>query len=112
MKLKDIKAITRPLSVNFGDIGTLEIEYRPAAVSDPETIKMTDRMPLLTSTEARLELLAEYFLRIVTWWDLYDDDKPVPLSVEAVKELPTSVITTVLSRISEDNTGTGSPVSS
>jgi hypothetical protein len=43
---------------------------------------------------------------VVAWWDLYDDNKPLPLTPEAIERLPVYFLTTVLGAIVADMNGT------
>lgn len=104
LQLDDIKSATRLLSIPFGE-GALELEYWPASIGDPNVLKLADESVTEPVIDRKRELLAEYFINIVAWWDLYDGDKPVSLSVEAVKYLPISFLSFVLESIQNDVSG-------
>jgi hypothetical protein len=106
VKLDEVIRMTKCLSVPFEGAGTLEIEYRPVATGDSE-LQALSRKAVDSGDENQCRRwIAEYLARVVAWWDLYDDNKPLPLTPEAIERLPVYFLTTVLGAIVADMNGT------
>lgn len=67
---------------------TLTITYDPRAVTRKELRLLTD---------------IEYLVKVVRKWDLTHEGKPVPVTAEAIEDLPGEFIRTVVGWVRADN---------
>lgn len=110
------------------DVGKYRAVTKPVVVDlDGEIINATYRPNIYTiSFERQLEAVtddtdqaARLFIELVASWDLYDGDAVVPLTVEAVEEIPLEILTAILSSVrgeltpsEEEKRGSSEPLDS
>ncbi len=99
LNLSTLTQSMRTLAVKLED-GTLNLTYRPGAITARMVTQERQRKLESSSVEASTESLAS----VLTSWDLTDDDKPLPVTVEALMLLPSSVIFACWRAIQEDIT--------
>lgn len=104
IQLKDIMGATRVVEVSFGDIGELRIEYSPAVATNPMSRAMLDFSNVSEDAE-KAKRLAQFVVSVVAWWDLYDGDTPMAITVENVSGLPLSFLSAMLTAIGNDMNG-------
>lgn len=96
MRLSEIFSTSKTVEVTIGD-GKLAVTYRPDAV----TPELVDRMNNTGSAPG--EAIATSVVELVESWDLTDNDgQPYPLTVEAVRKLPVSFLSSVTNAITDD----------
>ncbi len=100
MKISQATAEEKPLAVKFGE-ATLNVVYRPLTYTVTELEKME-------AGDARAAQVVDSMLRLLVSWDLTDEDEnPVPLTEEALREVPTHIFTGIMQAVGKDQTPSG-----
>lgn len=98
MKLSQLRANVRRIVVDYyGD--TVDIAYRPAEMT-PET---EDALREAREANRVTDALVGLITRAVIEWDVIgDDDKPLPITPENVRPLPSAFLLHLMAAIQED----------
>lgn len=98
MRLSAFKDEVRKVAVRVGE-GSVELSYRPAA----HTARYERRLVELQSSDHPAASLCEALADVLVGWDLEDDQGgALPVSLDALEELPTKVVVQFLAAIRED----------
>jgi hypothetical protein len=100
MDLRKHKSKTRPFTATFGegdDTETVTGNYRPFAF----TPRLLQEAEAAQKAGEVSETLAKTFAPLVASWDLTDDGKPVPISADALMDVPVDILAGVTSAIGE-----------
>ena len=93
MQLEAIRAATKFVTFTYEGVGDLQLEFRPAML----TLYAGE---LVAAAQADYERQVDAMVRVLTkavsWWDLYDGENPVPLTEEAVRQVPMSLLTPLM----------------
>ena len=90
-KLEALTRDTAKVSIPFGP-EKLTVEYRPGALTSALIAQLTNVDPEAEMAAAVLEPMS----RLLVSWDLlYDDERPIPTTVDGLKRVPLTVLTTV-----------------
>lgn len=93
MKLSEITDKRVDCAIAFGQ-ETLNVVYNPAFLTPAREQQMAD--------ETESQQVAELIVGTVLEWDLTDDDgTPIPLTIEAVKDLPVILLGRIFSAIGD-----------
>lgn len=108
MKLSAAVSPARPVTVHF-DGDDLHVEYRPTSYTPAEVVALQEATPTTgkrMSAAAQREALdrtIETMLRLIVSWDLEDEDgRTIPLTREALRDVPLNVFHEVQRAIAED----------
>lgn len=100
MKISQATAVEKALPVPFGD-ATLNVSYRPLTYTVTELEKME-------TGDAKAAQIIDSMLRLLVSWDLTDEfDQPVPLTADALREIPTHIFTGIMQAVGKDQTPSG-----
>lgn len=98
MKLSDLAKETKKLAVVYKTPAsefTINIEYRTQAVT-PGFLAEIQEVDLM-------DRIAFQFERVVKAWDVTDDDdKPIPITKDGLKDIPVYLLGSLLDAIAED----------
>jgi len=96
--LGQIVDATRRVVVTFGDV-ELKIAYRPGAVT-PRLQRAIRQAQIEGDVDT---VMLEMLIRLVASWDLTDDDGAlVPLTTDALADLPVRLLSGILVALGED----------
>lgn len=132
MRISDAISPSTPLAIAFAGDAVLNIEYRNSSITLAEMEKMlVDAEEAIDSANAQEEAKASgdraaltrlkgrveqakknlvgQILEVVTTWDLTQDDNEtvIPLTDEALKNVPTNVFTAIIRAIRRDQQADG-----
>ncbi len=95
MRISEATIEQKPLAVTFGS-ATLNLVYRPLSYTVKEMEDATkDRDP---------KNIVRTMQRLLVEWDLTDDDNnPIPLSDEALVEIPSHIFTGIMQAVAKDS---------
>ena len=110
MRLADIRAETKHLSVPFAD-GTIEVDYRPNTYTGEKADQLQAEMTrALNEGGAQSKAFMQTIFEVIADWDLLEDDgkTPVPLDEDVCyTKVPISVFGKILQSIQEDQAPPG-----
>lgn len=109
IQLEKLKSATRLLTIEFENIGSIEVEYSQVALCDEETQRMSTEMATVTDRKQLMDCFARMFVRVVVWRDLYDGETPYALAVDNIKALPIYVLQAIFKSITDNEAG-GNPI--
>lgn len=99
MKLSTVKSERKKLTANFDDLGDLHITYVPGML----TPEVEDELQEALEQPGSGKFVCEFASRLIEEWDLLDDDDvPIPLTAEGLKQVPIPFMGDVLAKIRED----------
>ena len=97
LKVNDRKAQTRPFAIDI-DGETLAGEYRPAVV----TFGWSRSLQAIGSAAEPDKEIVQKILSAVDSWDLeYEPGQPVPLTEEALMDVPTDILLAVIGEVAK-----------
>lgn len=98
IRFADYQAVdTQTITFDFGDAGSLEIDFAPNKVSKD----LTERAEAAYKAGDQYGMIG-CFLDVVTGWDMEDNDgKPWPVARENVAQLGLNTINAVMEAINE-----------
>lgn len=99
-KVSGYRERTRQIRIEFdGDDEDLNVEYRPRAI----TPRMEDQFQTYIDENHGERVVFDSLAAMVVTWDLTDDaGVPIPLTPDALNDVPSSVLTYVLNKLRED----------
>lgn len=99
IKLSDLAAKQRHLTVDLGDGMSVTVSYKPHALTLADEQELMEAQGTATATH----LIAERLCRVLTIWDVMDDDDtPLPITPEVMGTLPGKFLADILTAIRED----------
>lgn len=99
IKVSDLAAKTRPLTVDLGDGDKLQIVYRPHSVSLADNQALQEAQGTLGAQPA----VAARLCKLLAEWDLVDGDgEPWPITQGGLLALPDVLLADILAAIQED----------
>jgi hypothetical protein len=108
MRISGALAKARPLTVEFeGD--TLNITYRPSSYSVAELEKLVDDDA--AGKKPQPVRIIEMMQQMIVTWDLLEENgEPIDVqNTERMKELPTSIFTTIMQTVKVDQSAGEAP---
>lgn len=129
MRLSEVFTVKKTVAVDVGDGKFFNITYQPQMIT-PETLMKFAALKDIDPKSAAVGLeslglvidiqdaLREWVLQCVSWWDLtYDDDTPILITPNHIKNVPLSILMLTVSAMKEDasvnpQTGSNSPATS
>lgn len=92
---------TATMTVEFGDVGNLNIVYRPRGFAYSEAQSLWSDLKGLSEQQQQARM-SEALLRLVVSWDLMDDDgNQLPVTNEVVESLPLQFAIKVFTALAE-----------
>lgn len=118
IKLSDLSNKTKKLPIHFNE-DTITVEYNPFKINPGFWRWLTSESDVIKDHQAAVEKAKEsgesvpelestldydVITRVVTKWDLVEDDgvTPVPITVATLQDFPVLIITGIVSAIFED----------
>jgi len=99
IKISDLAAKVRHLTVDLGEGDQLTISYKPNALTLADEQALVDAQADGTATAK----VADQLCKLLVLWDVVDeDDTPLPITPETMDTLPGAVLASVLTAIRED----------
>ncbi len=94
MRISQAVAEEKPLAVDFKG-ATLNVVYRPLTY----TVREMDALGESKDTERIIKTM----LRLLVSWDLTDEnDTPVPIETEPLRDVPTHIFTGIIKAVGKD----------
>lgn len=100
MQLADLHADQRTIAVPTA-AGELKVTYRPSVVTPRFELNMSRKLKDATQAETA-EAICEALAKVLTDWDLYNGDDVVPITTDAMLDLPGRAMMAILRAIQED----------
>lgn len=104
LRVSHLVANQADIHLDFGDDGDLTITYRPALVNE-RTLAMLS-IGDISDAEQLADMMHRFngeLCRLIVRWDLTDDsDVVIPLTPDALSELPLVLRITILTEIAKD----------
>lgn len=98
IKLHQLRDQTAPATVQY-EGHEIKLEYRVAAF----TAEVESRLHQADDEHRPVNGLAEVLEKIVAAWDILDDnDKPLPVTLELLRQLPFGLLQEMVTAIAED----------
>ena len=99
IKLSELAAKVRHLTIDLGEGDKLTVSYKPNALTLADEQQLVDAQ----GTPEATALIAERLCRLLVLWDVVgEDDTPLPITPETMATLPGAVLASVLTAIRED----------
>lgn len=100
---RNLQSNTAAVRIDYGEAGDINILYRPNALTE-KTIR---RLSVLQDSanvdfDANMSAIVGMLVQLIASWDLTANGEPVPITVEALEEVPIAIRMDVLRAILED----------
>jgi hypothetical protein len=118
IRLSNVLGATAQASIEFGGEGSLEITYRPGAITPASLARLQEAAATEAdgTTSAQIEsvkLIVCFLADVLTSWNLLaEDDSPIGTDLDALEQLPFELLARVFAAVNGSGNQLGEAVAS